>query len=262
MPHPDLAPSRPAAPLVGFSRPITPSRRSGLSTLVLCLAASGALGGCNPDIFDVSVALSHESFPADFGNAMGTIPTTTCNTGDTTVCGASQTTMLDDNAGQVTISLACDGSKNLCFAQANATAATTVDVLQDDSFTSAVGRRAVSVVRMLDLQYTIPTNTATFTIPEIDVYVGPAGSKTATDAGVVMVDKISPIAAGTTITGSPRHLTVADGSPARDLIESSIRSETPFVFVVTAAPRLEAGATLPAGKVVVDVQPLLGLGLR
>jgi len=229
--------------------------------LSLCLAAS-ALAGCNPDIFDVSVALAHQSYPIDFGNAMGTIPSTACSAGDTTVCGNSQMITLDNNAGQVTVNLACDGSKNLCYAQANATVATTVDVLQDDSFTSAVGRRAVSVVRMLDLQYTVPTNTTTFAIPEIDVYVGPVGSKTATDAGVVPVDKIPPITAASTITGSPRHLTVADGSPARDLIESNIRNEAPFVFVVTAAPRLEAGATLPAGKVVVDVQPVLGLGLR
>lgn len=238
--------------------PRSPSLLSGLS---LCLAV-GALAGCNPDIFDVSVALAHQSYPIDFGNAMGTIPSTACNAGDTTVCGNSQMIMLDNNAGQVTVNLACDGSKNLCYAQANATAATTIDVLQDDSFTSAVGRRAVSVVRMLDLQYTVPTNTTTFAIPEIDVYVGPPGSKTPTDAGVVPVDKIPPIPAGTTFTGSPRHLTVADGSPARELIESNIRNEAPFVFVVTAAPRLEAGATLPAGKVVVDVQALLGLGLR
>jgi len=242
-------------------RPSTGSSRRALS-VALGLAAVGALAGCNPDIFDVSVSLAHESYPIDFGNAMGSIPTAPCNGGDVTVCGSSQTIMLDNNAGQVTIGLACDSSKNLCYAQANATAATTVDVLQDDSFTSAVGRRAVSVVRMLDLQYAIPTNTTTFTIPEIDVYVGPTGSRIATDPGVVLVDRISPIAAGTTFTGSPRHLTVADGSPARDLIESNIRNEAPFVFVVTAAPRLEAGTALPAGKVVVDVQPILGLGLR
>lgn len=226
------------------------------------LTAVGALGGCNPDIFDVSVSLAHESYPIDFGNSMGAIPTAPCSAGDTTVCGTSQTTTLDGNAGQVTLGLACDGSKNLCYAQANAAVAATVDVLQDDSFTSAVGRRAVSVVRMLDLQYAVPTNTTTFTLPEVDVYVGPAGSRTATDPGVVFVDKIPPIAAGTTFTGSPRHLTVGDGSPARNLIESNIRNEAPFVFVVTAAPRLEAGDVLPAGKVVVDVQPILGLGLR
>lgn len=242
--------------------PLLASLGHRLWVAVLVVAVGGALAGCNPDIFDVSVSLAHESYPIDCGNAAGTIPTAACTAGDTTVCGNSQNIGLDGNAGQVTIGLACDGSKNLCYAQVNATAAATVDVLQDDSFTSAVGRRAVSAVRMLDLQYTIPSNTTTFTIPEIDVYVGPAGSKASTDSGVVLVDKISPLAAGTTITGSPRHLTVADGSPARDLIEGSIRSESPFVFVVSTAPRLEAGATLPAGKLVVDVQPLLGLGLR
>jgi|GEM_PF-2636352 len=258
MSHPDLC----ATPPPGSRLRLPSAIRRWLCLSVCCLGACGALAGCNPDIFDVSVALAHQSYPLDFGNATGTIPSTSCNGGDATVCGTSQTIMLGDNAGQVTVSLACDGSKNLCYAQANATMGTTVDVLQDDSFTSAVGRRAVSVVRMLDLQYTIPTNSATFTIPEIDVYVGPAGSKTTSDAGVVPVDKISPIMAGATITGSPRHLTVADGSPARALIESNIRNESPFVFLVTAAPRLEAGDTVPAGKVVVDVQPLLGLGLR
>jgi len=257
---PPFAARSPRAPLA--SRFGGPSWSMRHRLLVLCLAAGGALAGCNANIFDVSVALAHQSYPIDFGNATGTIPSTPCNGGAATVCGNSQTVMLDNNAGQVMVNLACDSAKNLCYAQANATAATTVDVLQDDSFTSAVGRRAVSVVRMLDLQYTVPTNTATFTIPEIDVYVGPAGSKAATDAGVVMVDKISPLGPGTTITGSPHHLTVADGSPARELIESNIRDESPFVFVVTAAPRLEAGDTVPAGKVVVDVQPLLGLGLR
>ena len=229
--------------------------------VTLGLAAAGALAGCNPDIFDVSVSLAHESYPIDFGNATGTIPTTPCSGADATVCGTSQSATLDNNAGQVSVTFACDSAKNLCYAQANATAAATVDVLQDDSFTSAVGRRAVSAVRMLDVQYSFPTNTTTFTIPEIDVYVGPAGSKAPTDSGVVMVDKISPIAAGTTFT-DPHHLTVADGSPARDLIETSVRNEKPFVFVVSAAPRLEAGTTVPAGKVVVDVQPILGLGLR
>ena len=250
---PSLAPPR-LSLLLSFVRP--------LGVTAVALAAAATVAGCNPDIFDVSVSLAHESYPIDFGSATGAIPSTPCTAGDTAVCGTSQTTTLDNNAGAVTVNFACDGSKNLCYAQANATAATTVDVLQDDSFTNAVGRRAVSAVRMLDVQYTVPTNTTTFAIPEVDVYVGPAGARTSTDSGVVMVDKIPSLAAGTTITGSPHHLTIADGSPARDLIETSIRNEAPFVFVVSASPRLEAGAPVPAGKVVVDVQPILGLGLR
>jgi len=247
---PPLFCSRPHSPLVRWLPPLV--------TFAAALAATG----CNPDIFDVKVALAQQSYPIDFGNATGTVPTTPCSSGNATVCGNSQTVALDDNVGQVTIGFACDAGKSLCYAQANATAAATVDVLQDDSFTSAVGRRAVSVVRMLDVQYTIPSNTTTFTIPEVDVYVGPPGSKAATDSGVTFVDKLSPLPPGTTITSAPGHLTVADGSAARDLIETNIRDETPFVFLVTAAPRLEAGATLPAGKLVVDVQPVVGLGLR
>lgn len=220
------------------------------------------LPACNPDIFDVSVALTSESYPVDFGATMGNVPSSACDPTAAGVCGNAQTITLDNDTGQVSLALGCDATKMLCFAQANARVLATVDVLQDDSFTSAVGRRAVSVVRMLDLAYTIPTNTTTFAIPEIDVYVGPAGTTMSSDPGVTLVDKISPLAAGTTVIDPPRHLTVADGSPARDLIETSIRDEAPFVFVVTTAPRLEAGAPLPAGRVEIDVHPLLGLGLR
>jgi len=232
-----------------------------LAFVALVTGAVPTLAGCNPDIFDVSVLLAKESYPVDFGTSMGNVPTTTCAAGDTMVCGSGQNVTVDGGAGTATVTLACDGGKSLCYAQANVTATATVDVLQDDSFTSAVGRRAVSVVRMVDLQYTVPSNTTTFTLPEIDVYVGPAGSAATTDPGVVPVDKTEPLAAGAIFTDA-RHLTVADGSPARDLIETDIRNESPFVFLIAAAPRLEAGAPLPAGKLEIDVQPLVGLGLR
>jgi hypothetical protein len=230
--------------------------------LVFVLLVGGAVPACNPDIFDVSVALTSESYPVDFGATTGNVPTFTCDPTMAGMCGSAQTVTLDNDMGQASLALGCDATKDLCFAQADARVLATVDVLQDDSFTSAVGRRAVSVVRMLDLAYTIPTNTTTFAIPEIDVYVGPAGTTTSSDPGVSLVDKISPIPAGMTVVDPPRHLTVADGSPARDLIETSIRDEAPFVFVVTTTPRLEAGAPLPAGRLEIDVHPLLGLGLR
>ena len=79
----------------------------------------------------------------------------------------------------------------------------------------------------------------------------------------MLTDLVRSIAAGTTIAAAEaRHLVVADGSPARNLIESSVTSKTPFVFVVTLAPRLESGAALPAGMLAVEIRALLGLGLR
>jgi hypothetical protein len=233
-------------------------RNAGGAILVTVLAF-----GCSSDIFDVSVALTPEIFSADFGSASGMIPTVPCDSQNPAICGGDQLLELADGSGQATIKLGCDAGTARCFAQANARGTYTVDVLQDDSFTSKVERHAVTLVRMVDLTITIPANTMTFDIPEIDLFVGPPGTQQPSDPGVFPVDNVRSIAAGTIIAAADaRHLVVADGSPARGLIEDSIRSKTPFVFVVTLAPRLESGAVLPAGKLEVDIQPLLSLGLR
>jgi hypothetical protein len=119
------------------------------------------------------------------------------------------------------------------------------------------------VVRVVDVAITIPVNTMTFDIPQMNLFVGPPGTTRPTDPGVVPVDTLAPIAGGKTIAaGEAQHLTVADGSPAHDLIASSIQAKTPFVFVLTLAPRLESGAALPAGTLQVVAEPFLGLGLR
>ena len=240
------------------------TRQSRSASLPITILASVfATLGCSPDIFDVSVALAPEMFPVDFGATTGTIPTVACDPQSPAPCGGDLSVDFTDGNGQATVKPGCDAATARCFAQADARYTYAVNVLQDDNFTSAVGRHTVSLVRMVDIAITIPANTMTFDIPEIDLYVGPPGSLQPSDPGVVSVDSVRSISAGTTIAApGARHLVVADGSPARDLIEGSIKNKTPFVFVLTLAPRLESGAVLPAGALEVDIQPLVGLGLR
>ena len=232
------------------------------------MAARAAIGvmmfalGCSEDVFDVDVELAN-AFAVDFGSASGTIPTVTCDAQNPAMCGAGLVVEFMGAPGQATITPGCDGATARCFAQADARVNYTVDVLQDESFTSKVGRQGVKLVRRVDVAITIPTNTMTFDIPELDFFVGPPGTQQPSDPGVFPVDVVRSIAGGTTIAAADaRHLVVADGSPARNLIESSITSKTPFVFVLTTAPRLESGAALPAGMLAVEIYTLVGLGLR
>jgi len=233
---------------------------------------AGALGflalgasACNVDVFDVDVPLSPHAYQADFGASSGTIPTVACDPTMPTVCGTGQTlavTTTDAAPADVSVDVGCDATTTRCFAEAHARLTYELDVLQDDAFVTKVERRAISVVRSVDLAYTLPTNTLTFDVPQIDVYVGPVGSKTETDAGVVLVDSIQAITAGLTFVADRRHLTLADASPARTLIASSIQAKTPFVFLLVMAPRLDAGAPLPGGAFEIDIYPTLGLGLE
>ena len=223
-------------------------------------------GGCSSDVFDVDVDLMAHTFVADFGPPAGTIPTATCSEAVAQqVCGGSPTVAVDTSSttgvpSDVQVALGCDPSSDLCFAQASAHLSQSVDVLQDDAFTTRVERHALSFVRLVDLAYTIPTNTLTFDLPRIDIYAGPAGSRRETDPGVAIVGSTQPVAAGVLVT-DPQHVTITDATPARPVIEQAIEHEQEFVFIVVANPRLDAGAPVPAGSVQVDVVAKLTVGL-
>lgn len=219
-------------------------------------------GGCSRDVFDVTVNLKTENYRADFGLASGTIPVVACDPAAADACAAG--TVVDVTVSSVApadiqVSTGCDGTTARCFAQASARVPYTVDVFQDDAFTSKVASHVVEFVRVADFAYTVSANTLTFDVPQIDIYVGPEGTTRETDPGVVAVGSTPPLPAGTVLTAG--HLTVDDGSPARAAIEDDIRNERPLTFLIVLAPTLEAGAPVPGGTIQVDVSPQLLVGL-
>jgi hypothetical protein len=218
---------------------------------------------CSSDIFDVDVNLARENYQADFGAAAGAIPTVTCDPARPQDCGANAgPVQVPLGSGAAQAQLGCDPAAQRCFAQAHASVVYPVNILQDDDFVTKVERRSVVIVRSVDVAYTVPVNTLTFDVPEIQVYVGPPQSTTTTDPGVVPVGTTQPVAAGQILDdASAGHLIVADGSPARGFIETSILDKQMLVFILTLAPRIEAGAPLPAGALEVDLLPRLTLGL-
>ena len=226
--------------------------------------ASLLVGGptCNTDVFDVTVNLAAQTYHMDFGAATGTIPTVTCGAGMPRLCDIQQRATVTTTPGptNVTIEPGCDSTTKRCFVAATVRLTEQVDVLQDSDFVTKVARHSAWIVKSVTLAYTVPSNTLTFEIPKIDVYVGPAGTKTEADPDVAYVDSTVPVAAGTTFVDPPRELTVAAGSPARDLIVSSVEAKRTIVFVVVATLRIEAGAPVPAGNLQLDIYPSLTLG--
>jgi hypothetical protein len=237
-----------------------------IGSMVAGLTLAALSGGCSSDVFDVDVALTARTFVADFGSASGTIPTVACTDAVAQqVCGGSPPVGVDTSSAtgvpsDVQVALGCDAGTNQCFAQASAHLSQPVDVLQDDAFVTRVERHALSFVQLVDVAYTIPANTLTFEIPQLDIYAGPAGSTRETDPGVAIVGSTQPISAGTVVNDA-QHITITDATPARPLIEHAIENKQEFVFVVVANPRLEAGAPIPAGSVQIDVSSSLTIGL-
>ncbi len=230
------------------------------------VAAAALVASCDSDILDVDVELASHAYTADFGQSPGSIPTLSCDPGMPAACGTGMSVAGGSTVGgapaEVEVAAGCDAASLRCFAQAHARLSYELDVLKDDAFVTKVERHAISVVRTIDLSYTVPVNTLTFDVPAIDVYVGPPGATTESDAGVTLVDRVSSVAAGVTFTDEPRHLALTDASPARTFLEQTIQAKQPFVFVLVTAPRMEAGAPMPGGAFSIEISPLIRLGLR
>lgn len=236
-------------------------RRSRLVPGLIALAPS-FFSACSRDIFDFDVSFATRSFTADFGAQGGTIPTVTCDPAAPDACGRGEIVQAVSDGDVARVSIGCDAATGRCHAQADASLAYELSVLAENDFVTKVERKAVSFVRMLDLAYAVPVNTLTFAVPRIDFFVGPAGARVPTDAGVVAIDSIENLAAGKTVpVEDAAHLTLQDQSPARTLIESSIRAREPFVLMFQTSPRVEAGQPVPAGKLEIDLYPKVRVGL-
>ena len=231
-------------------------RRPGLMLLLL---GAGLLscGLINANIFDTEIRLSRQVYSQDFGKAAGTVPKVPCSA-QTDLC--QQVTSALQGAPAKGL---CDLSTMLCVAEASVTLPYTVNLSQDQAFQSGVAGKAVQFVRSVAIDYSLPTNTLTFPLPAIEVYVGPQDATTKTHPGVVLIGTIGPFARAQTISDSaPLTLAIADGSPARAKLEASIKNpKVPFVFLIAATPRMASGDELPAGKLELHIFPRITVGL-
>lgn len=236
-----------------------------MNVRVVTAAGFGLLlgAGCDSNVFTVDVDLQQQVYHADFGANQGTIPLVACDPAVAGMCGAAvEVAPVESNGVRAEVQLGCDGTARQCYAQAHLVGANAVDVLQDDGFITKVERRSVTIVRKADLAYRVPVNTLTFDIPEIQIFVGPAGSLNPTDPGVVPVGTTARLPAGATLdAASEGHIIVPDGSSAHALIETSIMAKQTMVFLLVASPRIDAGAVIPAGALEIDLVPRLTLGL-
>jgi hypothetical protein len=236
------------------------------------LAISALTAGCG-DLASADITLDSTALRADFGAATGSIPPLACTAGNAGPCAA-----VPAPAGVSGWQVGCDATAGQCFGQADFRVQQSVAVTTPSSLDSQLGRDAVPYLHGIDVAYTIPSNTLTFALARIQLFVvtnGAAagdGGTAVGDGGVileaapaqtsdVLVGNVDPLAAGQVVADA-RHLSIGEGTPAFTAIADQVQAGQNLSLAVVASPRVVAGTRLPAGAVEVLCQPTLHFAVR
>jgi hypothetical protein len=215
-------------------------------------------GGCG--LFDQTITLQAQEFKQNFGSSMGMVPSVSC-TMATDPC-AQVANMVSGSVMGATAKGVCDTASQKCTAEVSATFSYPITLSKEQNFATMVAGKAISVVHSITLKYGVSKNTTTFAIPETSLYIAPMGVTSVTDPRAVYIDKIPPIAKGTTIPDGGGSISLPEGSPARAEFVKYIQSPTtPFVLLGMAKPIVKAGDAMPAGEIWLRVIPEFVVGL-
>lgn len=243
------------------STPPRTRRRILLGVVSACaVAAAGACGLINADIFDIPITLSTQEYTQDFGTNTGKVPSVACTTTANTCQQVAN--QVGGSIQGATAKGICESSTMTCSAEISATLSYQLQIANEQSFATSVGGKVVSVVRSIELKYGVPTNTTTFAIPEMMLYIAPQGVKSETDPKAVYLDKIPMIAAKQTLPPDSGIIKLAAGTPAFEQFSYYVKNPTtPFNILLVAKPKVKANDDVPAGKIVIRITPALTVGL-
>ncbi len=244
--------------------------RAFVAAFALAIALTAGCG----DLASADVVLDSTALRADFGAATGSIPPLACTAANASACAA-----VPAPAGVSGWQAGCDATAGQCFGQADFRIQQSVAVTTPSSLDSQLGRDAVPYLRGIDIAYTIPSNTLTFALARIQLFVVTSGA-TAGDGGTVvgdggvileaspaqssgdvLVGNVDPLAAGQVVPDA-HHLSIGEGTPAFTAIANQVEAGQNLALAVVASPRVVAGAPLPAGAVEVLCQPTLHFAVR
>lgn len=226
--------------------------------LLLGAALFTACGLVNANIFDTDIRLQRQDYSHDFGQSQGSVPRVPC-TAQTDPCQL----VADQLATGVNGARAfCDTGQGQCAVEGTVALSYPVNLSQDPSFQSSVGQKAVQFVQKIEFGYALQ-NSLNFPLPRVDIHIGPQDARSKDDAGVVPLGQIGPFATGEDIPdAAPRTLSVERNTPAFAMLERSVKSpKTPFVFLLSATPKIDGGQPVPAGKLELHLYPKITVGL-
>jgi hypothetical protein len=229
-------------------------RRAALGTLGALALLSTSCG-----ITEMNIPLAEQKFTYDLMNSFPfPIPKQVCPKPPSTMtCQSIFTSMtgIIDNR----VKASCDTATDQCVVDLSLIIVYIINVAEDPAFTTGFAQGQADAVRDVTLNYTI-TNNGNFNIDKIDVYIGPNGIMSKSDAGVVPMESLGPIPANGLLTQNQQPMIIVDGTPAHAQVIENIKNPAiPFNFLMTSTVRFKGGDPLPTGSVVVQLQPVVKL---
>ena len=223
--------------------------------------------GLSVDSTGIGYNMEPQEFMQDFGaqqqGQAGMFPSVDCSGMNAAVCS-----MIPNVPAGATAS--CDKPSGKCIGTYTVRKYQEINLSQQKAFPQSVANSSViSSVKVGAVHYWTATNTLDVATPPIDIYVGPQGAKTETDAGVTHLGTMPMLPAmGKTACrpGTPGTETSACDMPLTDAGKSALGNfaknyKTPFNAIISTTLTVHAGEPVPAGKLDLFVQPELSFVL-
>ena len=219
-----------------------------LSIRLAALAVALGAGGCgliSSDVTDFNLDLPDKMFSVD-ATGWQVDPTlaqallsTSCTT-DTLCSSAAMQACPMDCTGS------CNMTSHTCQLSLDVSLYRTIDLVTEKPELASINNEPVIKVTIDSLTYRVPMNTLTVDTPELGVYVAPMLVMDPKDPQAKRIGTIPPVPAGQTID-APLAMTFTPTGKA-DLVATMNNYKTPFNFIVGSALVVQAGQSVPDGK--------------
>ncbi len=222
-----------------------------LAAAVLGLSLAAGCGLISSDVTNFDLMLPDKKFTIDasgwqvdtanknlFSNGM--LAAVPCNSMPTVCSSTVQDACSKDCSGS------CNTGSNSCELSLDVSWLLPVNLLMEQPDLMTINDQPVIKVSIDSVTYLVTANTLNVDTPAIDVYVAPTSVLEPTDAGAKPIGTIPPIPKMTT-TSDPQTLVFTPTGKA-DLVNIMSMFKTPFNVLVASSLVVQAGQTMPTGK--------------
>ena len=218
---------------------------------VLTALLSSGCGLVDSNIADFDLSLPEKELTVDTADWMltdqATVPSVDCSS-DASICSAAVSEIC--SANEVCFG-ACDAESITCRADVLIELFQMFELASEKPELMEIDGKPLVDVTIRRIGYVVSENTMNVDSPELAVFIGPQEAMSSGHPLAEQIGTIPPVSAGTTVADGQVELL----PDAEQTMERYLRDyQTPFNVIAGSLVELEAGDTVPSGRLVAVVQ--------